>query len=231
MKINCPGCGKEIPVADVDLRGKIAKCAACNNIFSCAQQLPADSPRAEERMPVGKPKKIKIERSAEGLKITRKWFDPGIIFLTFFCLFWNGFMFFWFYTAFKQKIYPMALFGTLHGAVGLGLFYGVLSGYLNKTYIRIAYNSLTVTHGPLPWFGQKSLGKEDLQQLYSKEIVYGGRNGPSYSYSVQAVTRKGQVIELVPGLSSKEEALFIEQEVEKYLRIEDEPVRGEIARG
>ena len=35
---------------------------------------------------------------------------------------------------------------------------------------------------------------------------------------------------LVSGLLSSEEALFIEQEIEKYLRIDDEPVRGEIPR-
>lgn len=226
MKIYCPSCGRDIPAADVDLSGKIAKCAGCNNVFS----LPFSATAAAERTPIGKPNNFQLERSAEGLCIVRKWFTPSIIFLTFFCLFWNGFMAVWFYIAFKQKIYVMALFGSLHGAIGLGLLYTVLAGYLNKTYIRISYNSLTITHRPLPFLGQKNLTKQDLKQLYSKETIPHGENSNSSSFSVQAITKSGKIIELVSGLPTSEEALFIEQEVEKYLKIDDEPVRGEIPR-
>lgn len=226
MKIYCSLCGKEIPMSDVDLVGKIAKCNNCNNVFSFS--IPAAS--EGERVPMGKPKDFSLERSAAGLTIVRRWFSPEIIFLTFFCLFWNGFMAVWFYTAIKQKIYVMALFGSLHGAIGLGLLYTVLAGYFNKTYIRVSRNSLTIVHRPLPWLGQKNLTQHNLRQLYSKEVAYNGKHGYSYSYSVQAVIKSGEVIELIAGLPSKEAALFIEQEIEKYLKIEDEPVRGELSR-
>ena len=226
MKIYCPLCGREIPVLDVDLLGKVARCTGCNNVFGFS----VPSAVENERLPTPAPKNFKLERSADGLTIVRKWFTPAIIALTFFCLFWNGFMVGWFYTAFKQRIYTMALFGSLHGAVGLGLFYAVLIGYFNKTYIRISYGSIIITHRPLPWFGQKNITKHDLKQFYSKEEIHCGKNGYSYSYSVQALTQSGKVVELISGLSSREEALFIEQEIEKYLKIEDESVRGELSR-
>ena len=226
MKIHCSACGKEIPISDVDLAGRVAKCGSCNNVFSFA----IPSVPGVEREPTSKPKDFSLERSIEGLTIVRKWYSPAIIFLTFFCLFWNGFMAVWFYTAIKQKIYAMALFGSLHGAVGLGLLYTVLAGYFNKTYIRISRNSLTIVHRPLPWLGQKNLTQHNLQQLYSKEVAYNGKHGYSYSYSVQAVIKNGETIELISGLPSKDAALFIEQEIEKYLKIEDEPVRGELPR-
>ncbi len=226
MKIHCLSCGSEIPMLDVDLVGKIAKCTNCNNVFSFS----VPSAAGKERAPTNKPKDFSLERSVEGLTITRKWFTPAIIFLTFFCLFWNGFMAVWFYIAIKQKIYSMALFGLLHGAVGLGLLYGVLAVYLNKTYIRVSQNSLTITHRPLPWFGQKDLKQHNLKQLYTKEVInYSGRPYPTL-YAVQAVTNQGEVIELISGFSSSEEALFIEQEIEKYLKIDDEPVSGELPR-
>ena len=61
-------------------------------------------------------------------------------------------------------------------------------------------------------------------------MAYNGKHGYSYSYSVQAVIKNGETIELISGLPSKDAALFIEQEIEKYLKIEDEPVRGELPR-
>jgi hypothetical protein len=230
MKIRCPSCNSEIPASNIDLPGKIAKCSQCNNIFGCAEQIPAYSAATEERMPIGRPKGFTLERSTDGIIIARGWFTPAVIFLTFFCLFWNGILFVWFYAAFASKMYAIALFGSLHAAVGLGLFYTVLACYLNKTYIRISYNSLQITHKPLPWFGQRDIPRAELKQLYSRESTrYADSRYPS-SYSVQVITKKGQNIELVSGLSSGEEAIFIEQEIEKYLKIEDEPVRGEIPR-
>lgn len=230
MKILCPACNMEIPAANINLFEKIAKCSGCNNVFCCTGQLPPPVTGREERIPIGKPGNFIIERCVDGLQIVRRWFSPYIIFLAFFCLFWNGFLVVWFYIAFTQKQYGMALFGSLHAAVGLGMLYAVLTGLFNKTYIRISHGSLLVIHRPLPWLGQKNIPRQDLKQLYSKESVYPGEHGHSRRYSVQAITKKGQVIALVSNLASSEEALFIEQEIEKYLKIDDEPVRGEIPR-
>ena len=207
MKIICPECKKEIDM-----------------------QIPVSSPGIQERTPVGKPGNFQIERSLYGLQIVRSWFNPSVIALSFFCLVWNGFMAFWFYIAFKQKAYIMALFGSLHGSVGLGLLYGVLAGFLNKTYINISNGVVSIKHKPLPWLGQKNIPRQELKQLYTTETIYQGKNGYSKTYSVKAITHRGQVIQLVSDLSAKEESLFIEQEVEKYLKIEDEPVTGEIPR-
>lgn len=230
MKLYCPACNREILSADTNLVDKIAKCSGCNNIFSYADKLSFSGQDLQDRAAVGKPRSFKIERTSSGLQIVRTWFTPTVIFLTFFCLFWNGFMMFWFSMALSKKAYMMALFGSLHGAVGLGMLYAVLAGYFNKTYILITGNCLVVKHRPFPWAGEKNIPRQDLKQLYSKESAIKGENGYSHRYSVQVISKKGQVIELVSGLNSSEEALFIEQEVEKYLKIEDEPVRGEIQR-
>jgi Tfp pilus assembly PilM family ATPase len=69
----------------------------------------------------------------------------------------------------------------------------------------------------------------DLKQLYAKEKVSSSRNGTSITYEVH-VTRSGRNIKLVSGLESSEQAVYIEQEIEKYLNIKDIPVKGELAR-
>lgn len=231
MKLYCTACNSEVPAANIDLTGKVAKCQHCNNVFSFAGKVSYESQAAQERLPIGIPKGFQIQRSVEGFQIVRSWFTAAIIPLTFFCLFWNGFMAVWFYIAISQKTYVMALFGILHGAVGLGMLYATIAGYLNKTYITIAYDSVSILHKPLPSLGQKKIPRQELKQLYSKDSMYHGKHGREHhSFSVQALTRQGQVIEFISGLQTSEEALYIEQEVEKYLGIKDESVRGELPR-
>ncbi len=230
MKIYCPACNSEIKAEDINLGEKVAKCGGCNNVFNFAEQISVSNLSSQERSSMIKPKNFQIKRSAYGLEIVRKWFTPAIIALTFFALFWNGFMSVWFYIAFTKKAYIMALFGSLHVVVGLSVLYAVLCGYFNKTHINISNGKIVIKHRPLPWFGQKNVLSRDLKQLYCKELIHSTKNGYSKSYSVQAITKEGKVIPLVSDLPSIEESLFIEQEIEKYLKMEDEPVRGEIPR-
>jgi hypothetical protein len=147
-----------------------------------------------------------------------------------FALFWNGFMAVWFGIAIISRVWPMALFGTLHAAIGLFVAYYALAGFLNTTEVRVGMGEVEVTHGPLPWFGKRRLETAGIAQLYSKEVAHRQRRGTSYSHEVHVATRDGQQVKLLSGLDSSEQALYLEQEIERYLGIKDQPVRGEIVR-
>jgi hypothetical protein len=67
-----------------------------------------------------------------------------------------------------------------------------------------------------------------VKQLYSKEKISRGRNSTTTTYEVHAVTHTGKNVKLLSGLESSEQALYIEQEIERYFRIEDAPVKGQI---
>ena len=136
----------------------------------------------------------------------------------------------WFSIAISQKIYIMALFGSFHALIGLGILYGTIAAWFNKTYINIKQNSLTIKHKPFPAAKQFVLTKSDIKQLYTKENHHYTKSGHSIDYSLHAITRKEANIKLLSGLPSSEEALFLEQEIEKYLRIEDAPVGVELPR-
>ena len=136
----------------------------------------------------------------------------------------------WFTIAFKTKMYVMALFGTLHAAVGLGLLYTVLAMLFNKTTLRISYDSVTVRHGPLPYPGGKTIMRVDVKQFYSQEDISYRKNGQSRTYAVRLLTKNEKTIDLITGLAGRDEALFIEQQVEKFLGIRDESVSDEIPR-
>lgn len=182
----------------------------------------------EESIDIGLPDKIEFIDQGHFIGIKRKWFSPKIIFLTIFAIFWNGFLFVWYSKAIYSPNIMSILFPLGHVAVGIGLTYYVIAGYLNKTYIRVDKSSIVTKDSPLPFFRDKTLNASDIKQLYSKEKIAYGRGGSSTSYEVYAITNDRKNIKLLTGLESSEQALFIEQEIENYLNIEDKKVKGEI---
>ena len=70
---------------------------------------------------------------------------------------------------------------------------------------------------------------DQIQQLYCTAKTSSSRNGTSTAYELHALTSGGEDRKLLK-VDELEQALFIEQEVEKFLGIADVPVRGEIPR-
>jgi len=181
-----------------------------------------------ERMDLGLPDKLELHHGGSGIEIVRKWLGWQTLVLTAFAVFWCGFLFFWYSIALPMGDTFMTLFPLIHVAVGIGLAYRALAGWVNTTRIAVDQGRLSVRHGPLPWLGNKDLDGSNLKQLYSKEKISQGRNSTTITYEVHALTANGRNEKLVSGLDSSEQALYIEQEIERYFRIEDTPVRGQI---
>ena len=106
--------------------------------------------------------------------------------------------------------------------------YYALTGWFNVTDITATRQDITVKHKPLPWLGNKTINARDIKQLYGKEKVTTNRNSTSVSYEIHVITHSGADTTLVTGLETSQQALFIEQEIEKFLNIKNAPVRGEI---
>jgi hypothetical protein len=88
-------------------------------------------------------------------------------------------------------------------------------------------NHLTIEHGPLPWFGNKQLDPIVLKQLYVKERIQQNKGKRHYSYELHMVTWDGRNQKLVGGLATSDQAFFLEQEIERFMGIADQPVPGE----
>ena len=181
-----------------------------------------------KRMDLGLPDKLELRNQGTGIEIVRTWFGWSVIATTAFAVFWDGFLFFWYSMAFGTGNAMMTLFPLIHVAVGVGVTYAALAGWVNRTRIAVDQGRISVRHGPLPWLGNKDLDGSNLKQLYSKEKISRGRNSTSVKYEVHAITTSGKNEKLLSGLETSEQALYIEQEIERYFRIEDAPVRGQI---
>jgi hypothetical protein len=123
-----------------------------------------------------------------------------------------------------------AVFPLLHVAIGSVVTYTTVAKFVNATRITLARGWLAISHGPLPWSGGLAIDSTTLAQLYCKERISRGRNGPQYRYEVWAVLKDGAHRKLISADLQPEQALYIEQELERALRIRDRAVPGELAR-
>jgi hypothetical protein len=175
------------------------------------------------------PENIRIEHRADGLTLSYRWFSAKFIFLALFCLFWDGFLVFWYGIALSQDApWIMLVFPLLHLAVGVFLTYYTVAGIYNRTIITVGQGKLSIQHAPLPWPGSRVLQASEISQLYCEETTSRGRNGPQTSYRLSAVTSDNKKINLLTGFDSPDSARFLERQVEEWLGIRDRRVEGEM---
>jgi hypothetical protein len=171
-----------------------------------------------------------LERSGSELLIGHRWFTRSVFFMLFFCVFWDGFLVFWYSSALTEDDVDvmMVIFPLLHVGVGVGLSYYVLASFFNSTYVAVTRGHLIIAHRPLPWPGNRRIATHTLSQLFCKRKLKRSKHSTYYRYEVHALTTDGERHKLVSGLEDEEQALFIEQELEGFLGIVDAPVRGEM---
>lgn len=231
MKLLCPECASSITANDINLDRMVAKCATCNAVFGFDQNF--TNPNVVHtltRLDTPKPNRIEMQHAGTELIFSWRWFTTSMAALAIFAVIWNGFLAVWFGIAIINRIWFMAAFGSLHALVGITLAYVVISGFINSTAVRVGMGELTIKHGPLPYRRGIRMETGEIIQLYSKEIIQRSSRTTSAAYEIHAATRDGKSIKLVGGLETSEQALYIEQEIERYLRIPDQPIRGEIGR-
>jgi hypothetical protein len=230
MKIVCPSCRVPVAAEDVALDTGLAKCRTCNNVFRFADDPALASPPARPRALVGRPPNVVAAETSGELVVTYRWFSPKYIFMAFFCLFWNGFLVFWYAMALSSGDQLALLFPLLHVAAGIFITYMTIAGFVNTTTLRIDGYRLRVTHHPLPWGRAVDLGIGDVQQLFCDQKISRGRNGVSFTYNLNALLRDGSRRKVVSGLDTPELPIYLEHHAEEWLGIRDEPVAGELPR-
>jgi hypothetical protein len=229
MQLKCPYCSNDIPSSDVNIKTSLGKCAGCHAVFSLAEQVedgkPSDPPVRELELPGN----FNLEYTGGGMLLSFRWKSAMIWGLVFFLVFWDGFLIVWYGIAFTQGA-PLGaiLFPLIHVSVGVGLTYYVFCAFINSTRIRFGHDNVTVRHGPLWWPGAKTVPREHIEQFFCE--FSGMQVNDKNTYNVSLVLHGGKRISLVKYLSLPEHALFIEQEAEKALGIENRRVVGEIER-
>jgi hypothetical protein len=224
-------------VDDVNLVTGLARCRACNNLFNAGALLPAapPPPPAARAAPGVTPivpasRRLHISEFGGVLRIHWRWFAASYIFLAFFCVAWDSFLIFWYSMAFGDAHAPwiMKVFPIGHVAVGVGLTYATLCGFLNATTVTAGQDALTVSHGPLPWSGNRTIPAVSIRQIHCEQRRANNNNrGVAWSYDLFATLGDGRKVKILSGFNDPSEPRLIEQRIESHLRIANQPVVGE----
>ncbi|HKP76650.1 MAG TPA: hypothetical protein VJT67_14065 [Longimicrobiaceae bacterium] len=231
MKILCPACRVPVAADDVNLETGLAKCRTCNNVFRF-DDLPELAPSTVRARPKAEKPRSVVTTEANGeLVVQYRWFSAKYLLLLFFCLFWDGFLVFWYAMALGGGGgLVFLLFPLIHVAAGIAITYATIAGFVNTTTVRIDGSRLSVRHHPLPWGRPVELGIVEVKQLFCEEKLNRGRNGVSYTYNLNALLHDGVRKKLVSGLDTPEIPMYLEQHAEEWMKIRDEPVVGELPR-
>jgi len=180
------------------------------------------------RPEVSQPECISYEQDGKILKITRRWFSLRYVPLAFFCVAWDAFLVFWFAMDLKAGSGGWAtFFPILFSMAGVILTYATLAVFINHTDLEVTSDLFKTSHGPLPWSGAMTLATSEITQLYSKHIL--GNKG-TFAYELLLITKDGKSHRVLRYLETPDIPLFIEQHIEKWLKLKDKTIPGELLR-
>ena len=233
-QIFCPNCDALVPAEHININAMAAKCDDCDHVFqlpqsptkrNSASSTESSSSSFDEdlldfkgRVPA-RPKSLTKETGPGGeLYIRKRWFTPALFGLLFFCIAWDSFLVFWYTMAFTDENAPwiMVIFPIAHVAVGVGLTYSVIAGFLNKTHLFADRHTVIVSHRPLPWFGNREADAHGIKSISLQRSASGDSDRPSLKYKLLA-NNDGEEIELLGSLD-RSEARYIAFELANQLK-------------
>ncbi len=168
------------------------------------------------------PEGLDIIQTPQSAIIRRTWFSHVVWFLIFFCIFWDGFLVFWYSMAFTAGpkggliMLPLLLFPLLHVAVGISLTYFVICTFVNKTDIVLEAGMVTIKSHPLPWPGNKSIPADTVTDFLVRERFAQSRNGARVNYCIYYVDTTNRERRLITGLKTREQADYIASSLTRY---------------
>lgn len=232
----CPTCSTEFEAYAVNESQEIASCRQCGKVVDLGLSRAAPLPAAAQTALVARPRS---ERARVALPAGLTAFEqPGGLVVT-----WTrtllarlsavapvalvcGVL-----TYQLRKLSPPSLAAGLTAAIVLCGLYLAAGFLLNCVRIVAERKALFVRVGPVPWPGGRRLAAGAVRQLFCEAREVPDRNGKilSASYVLSAVVGpEGRRVELLTRLPQVEQALWLEQALEKALGIRDVAVGGEV---
>ena len=86
---------------------------------------------------------------------------------------------------------------------------------------------MDIRQKPIPTIGSLKVAADSLEQLFVIQEIKANQYGACIFFTVCALKRDQSTIRLIRGFGSLEQALWMEQEIEKTLGIRDRLVPGE----
>jgi hypothetical protein len=188
------------------------------------------SPKGRNRTANPRPRHFFVKDDGSSLRVGFRWIWCRFTGPAGMCLAWNCFVVLWWWNALRSgdRMGWLAIIITIpHAAVGVLLVYAALAGLLNRTVVKVTSEFVTVRHGPVPWFGNRRMRVDELGGLSCDKDTDPEKHGWRCVYGVNALTKGAGKVDLITELDSAQ-ALFVKQELERWLNIHGRGGRREI---
>ncbi|MEQ8169050.1 MAG: hypothetical protein ABRQ38_09150 [Candidatus Eremiobacterota bacterium] len=214
----CVVCNNDIPDNDINPATGAVICRNCSAVMA------SDKYNITENAVSAVPAGLKIEKNDKNIRIIKKWLNSS----SFFSLLLGLILFL--IVGFHLLLPFMVLFPVILLPILLFL-YSMVALLFNSTFIDVTDYELTVSYGPVPWYGGKKINSSELLQFYCEEYTRRRKRKVFYMYRVNAILKENNIkIPIIQELTKVNEALFIEHELEKYFGIKDMCVSGEVCK-
>ncbi|MEQ8171429.1 MAG: hypothetical protein ABRQ38_21250 [Candidatus Eremiobacterota bacterium] len=214
--MNCSHCSKEIPEHHIDSRTMIGVCETCSTLSYCTDEL----------LPV--PSYIKVDMKDEELSIIRPFnIDGFLVFLTLFLDICLSFSFIIWAVKLIKHIFsnPSVIMLAIYMGIFLLLLFGAsvvvfmnyysLACFVNKTFIKLKNGEFSLECRPLPGYGNTKIKLSDIEKIYSVEEL---SDGTPVAYKINCILKNKDIINMVTNIKKPEDALFIQRQIEDYVR-------------
>jgi hypothetical protein len=175
--------------------------------------------------PLSLPEEISFVDSKNGLTIKKRWFEYGRFLQLMIALIINVSAGFALYELFYIQANGMLLAGVVAVGtvvcilqiIGFWMLYKAVCGFLNTTVIKIDSSTISIHFKPLPWFGAKTIKRDDILQFNVIEKDYSDAVINHVAYQLQIVVKNSDPVYLLKNLETPEQAQFIEEKIEQFL--------------
>ncbi|MFK8104663.1 MAG: hypothetical protein AB8G15_19215 [Saprospiraceae bacterium] len=219
QKVVCPACTAEVIADNLNLQQSVAKCGSCNVIFSIEKELESVKLKTEMKQEIFRPEGVDLFYYKDDMEITVQQHIHGldalgIIFLPILATF-TTFIFF----LGKKSISPFVpiVFTTL----ALYYIYKAFNYSKNKNFINVNDKFLEIKSRPKNFKKDKKFEVYDIDQLYIKHATDAAGH---FTIFMVVNGAQGQKHEKLVTVNSLSKAKYLEQEIERYLNIEDKAV-------
>ncbi|MEQ8222875.1 MAG: hypothetical protein ABRQ37_11270 [Candidatus Eremiobacterota bacterium] len=225
--MQCQLCGELIDEYSINRKTFIASCPNCDSVFNFSTIPDAvDENAPGRRSPVAMPAGITMENGDGHLVIKWRWFRQSSFLLIIITLLYDCGLI---YLLFLSHSHIIALAGFLmkflfYGLVPFILTFIAMAHAVNSTVFDISDEAISIRHKPLPWPGNQTICSANISQLYCKKDKTRTVLGQDYSFCLKCIMKDGEEKDMIGYLDTPEQAIFIEQEIEKLLDIKDEAV-------
>jgi len=221
-KVHCPSCSEVVGVENITLEKSLAKCNSCEVIFSIEEEVASLKVKNEVKQEFFRPEGIDLFYYKDDLEISLEG-QPSNWDISWFGLFLLGTglgFLLHFDKGYSFMIPFLSILGTLY------FTFRILNYKKNRVYIDVNDQALTVKGRPGNYKKDQVFLAEDIDQIYLKNSTTQATMKGTYYVNLFVIVNgpNGQYHERLLAVSTLAKAKYLEQEIEKYLGIEDRKV-------